>query len=83
MRLELRLAQMDKANKDKAQAMKSRTTINLAVGAIMAQNRSSQDAALRILHRASSNRNIKLRDIAAGVIGAIIDNTHVRTHFDQ
>jgi GAF domain-containing protein len=83
LRLELRLAQLSNANKDMAQAMKTRTIIDLAVGAIMAQNCCSQDAALRILHRASSNRNIKLLDVAASVITAITDNTHVRTHFDQ
>ncbi|WP_458112094.1 GAF and ANTAR domain-containing protein [Arthrobacter sp. R1-13] len=83
LRLELRLAQMSDAKNDMAEAMKSRTTIDMAIGAIMAQNRCSQDAALQILMRASNSRNVKLRDVAASVIASITDNTQVRTHFDE
>jgi GAF domain-containing protein len=83
LRLELRLTQTYEAKNDMANAMKSRTTIDMAVGAIMAQNRCSQDAAMEILRRASSSRNIKLREVAASMIASITDETHVTTHFDE
>lgn len=83
LRLELRIAQSTDAKNDLVNAMKSRTMIDMAVGAIMAQNRCSQEAALDILRRASNSRNVKLRDVAASVIASISNNTRVRTHFDE
>jgi hypothetical protein len=82
LRLALRIAQLTDARDDLAAAMVSRTTINLAAGAIMAQNRCSQETAMAILKRASSTRNIKLRDLAASVIASVTDNPTVTTHFD-
>jgi AmiR/NasT family two-component response regulator len=63
--------------------MKSRTAIDIAVGVIMAQNRCSQAAAMEILRKASNSRNIKLRDVAAGVIQSISPDPELRTHFDE
>ena len=57
-------------------------TIDLATGAIMAQNRCGQDTAIKILKIASSTRNVKLRDIAASVVRSISQDPRVRTHFD-
>ncbi len=82
LRLALRIAQLSDARDDLAAAMVSRTTINLAAGAIMGQNRCSQETAMAILKRASSTRNIKLRDLAATVIASVTDNPTVTTHFD-
>jgi AmiR/NasT family two-component response regulator len=62
--------------------MESRTTIDLATGAIMAQNRCIQETAIRILRIASNTRNVKLRDIAASVVASISHDPRVRTHFD-
>jgi GAF domain-containing protein len=62
-------------------AMQSRTAINLACGVIMAQNRCSQSEAMEILTRVSSNRNRKLRDIAAELVEQI-DGGSILTHFD-
>ena len=62
--------------------MESRTTIDLATGAIMAQNRCNQESAIRILRIASNTRNVKLRDIAASVVASISHDPGVRTHFD-
>ena len=45
--------------------------IDLAVGIIMGQNRCSQDEAFSILKNASSSRNVKLREIAAGIVSSI------------
>lgn len=61
-------------------AMEARTTIDLAVGIVMAQNKCSQDAAFEILRRASSNRNAKLRDLADRVVRSITSES-VDTHF--
>lgn len=83
LRLELRLTQTHEARNDMADAMKSRTMIDMAVGAIMAQNRCSQDGAIEILRRASNSRNVKLRDVAAAVIASITNETGVSTHFDE
>lgn len=83
LRLELRLARLQYAKEDLEAAMKSRTGIDIAVGAIMAQNRCSQDEAMAILVKASSSRNIKLRDVAAGVIDSISPRTEVVTYFDE
>ncbi len=47
LRLELRLARLQDAKNNLAAAMKSRTAIDAAVGIIIAQNRCSQDAALK------------------------------------
>ncbi len=63
--------------------MKSRTAIDIAVGVIMAQNRCSQSAAMAILRTASNSRNIKLRDVAAGVIESVSPDPALRTHFDE
>jgi GAF domain-containing protein len=84
LRLELRLTRLQEAKDNLEAAMKSRTVIDIAVGVIMAQNRCSQDAAFTILRRASGSRNIKLHEVAAGVIGAIFPQAAaLQTHFDE
>ena len=49
-------------------ALASRSTIDQAVGVIMAQNRVPADDAFGILRAASQHRNVKLREVAAGLI---------------
>jgi GAF domain-containing protein len=83
LRLELRLAQLRDAKEDLEAAMKSRTAIDIAVGVIMAQNRCSQAAAMAILRKASNSRNVKLRDVAAGVIESVSPDPALRTHFEE
>lgn len=83
LRMELRLARLQEAKDNLAAAMKSRTAIDVAVGIIMAQNRCSQDAALKILRSASNARNVKLRDIAASVVESATPTPSLRTHFDE
>lgn len=51
-----------------AAALESRTTINLAAGIVMGQNSCSQLQAMEILRRASNARNVKLRDVAQGIV---------------
>jgi GAF domain-containing protein len=83
LRLALRIAQLTDAKNNLAAAMQSRTTIDLAVGVIMAQNRCSQETAFKILRNASSTRNLKLRDIAAKVLNSVSESSKVSTHFDE
>ncbi|MFJ4208513.1 ANTAR domain-containing protein [Paenarthrobacter sp. NPDC089675] len=82
LRLALKIAQLSDARNDLAAAMQSRTIIDLAVGAIMAQNHCSQDEAFTILRTASSNRNIKLRHLAQTIIAAV-SSGKVTTHFEE
>ncbi|MDN4609528.1 GAF and ANTAR domain-containing protein [Arthrobacter burdickii] len=66
-----RLASLVDAGIDLRAAMANRTTIDTAIGIVMAQNRCSQDEALAILMSAASARNIKLRDLAHDLITSI------------
>ena len=52
-------------------ALDSRSVIDQAMGIVMAQNRCDADAAFAILTRASQNRNVKLRDVAGGIVAGI------------
>jgi GAF domain-containing protein len=63
-------------------AMASRTTIDLAVGIIMGQNRCTQEKAFEILRAASNHRNIKLRDLAAELV-AQVGQGPTTTHFEN
>ncbi|WP_267276087.1 GAF and ANTAR domain-containing protein [Arthrobacter sp. CDRTa11] len=71
LRLALRMARLRDVRDDLMAAVQSRTAIDMAVGAIMAQNHCSQAEAFQILNRASNTRNVKLRDIASTVISSI------------
>jgi GAF domain-containing protein len=81
LRLALRIAQLSDTRDNMAAAMRSRTVIDLAAGAIMAQNRCSQETAMRIMTAASNHRNMKLRDVAASIVNDIA-RAPVATHFD-
>ncbi|MEW1948676.1 ANTAR domain-containing protein [Pseudarthrobacter sp902506025] len=83
LRLILRISQLREARNDLTAAMQSRTVIDMAVGAIMAQNRCDRDTAFSILTRASSTRNIKLRDVAATVITSISGEERITAYFDE
>ncbi|MDQ0734703.1 GAF and ANTAR domain-containing protein [Arthrobacter agilis] len=82
LRLAVRIAHLTDTGQNLTTAMRSRTTINLAAGIIMAQNRCSQDRAMTILKTASNARNTKLHDVAAKVIHSISPDA-ATTHFDQ
>lgn len=83
MRLAVRVAQLTDDRNHLTAAMESRTTIDVAVGAIMAQNRCSQDTAMKILKIASNTRNIKLRDVASTVVASVAQDPKVLTYFDH
>ncbi|WP_223263106.1 GAF and ANTAR domain-containing protein [Arthrobacter sp. NamB2] len=81
LRMAVRIAHLaDTASNLKA-AMNSRTTIDVAAGIIMGQNRCSHETAMTILKAASSGRNKKLADVAAAVVTSIGQQVP-ETHFD-
>ena len=71
MALCIRIAGQTVINDDLTAAMASRSTIDQAIGVIMAQNRCTADEAFAILRRASSHRNVKLREVAVAVVRGI------------
>lgn len=83
LRLALRIAHLRHARNDLTAAMQSRSTIDTAVGIVMAQNRCSRDAAFKVLTRASNTRNVKLRDLAAQVIASVSGETDLAPYFDE
>jgi hypothetical protein len=64
----LRLTEQAQLAEHLQEALASRSTIDQALGVLMAQNRCSRDTAFGILRRASQHRNLKLREVAATVI---------------
>lgn len=83
LRLILRISQLSEARNDLAAAMQARTVIDMAVGAIMAQNRCDRETAFSILTRASNTRNIKLREVARTVITSISGEQKITAYFDE
>ena len=64
----LRLTEQAQMTEHLQEALANRSTIDQALGVLMAQNRCSRDVAFGILRRASQHRNLKLREVAAAVI---------------
>lgn len=83
LQLALRLAQLQETRDDMKAAMKSRTAIDLATGAIMAKNRCSQNTAFKVLLHASNTQNIKLNEVAARVVSSISGTGATSTYFDE
>lgn len=81
LRLAVRIAQLGEEARNRQLAMESRTAIDMAVGAIMAQNRCTQNEAMNILRRASNGRNVKLNDLAADMMASLGQNGPIETHF--
>lgn len=81
--LALRISRLRESREDLAAAMQSRTIIDMAIGAIMAQNRCGRDAAFKILRNTSNNRNLKIRDVAAAVVASIAGDTDFTARFEE
>jgi GAF domain-containing protein len=64
----VKLADQIQMSDDLHGALASRAVIDQATGIIMAQQRCSAAAAFDVLRRASQNRNIKLRELAAELV---------------
>lgn len=84
LRLAARVSTRDLLIGDLRAALESRTVIDTAAGIIMAQNRCTHPEAIEILRRASTNRNQKLRDLAAAVLRTVSPASAdpPATHFD-
>lgn len=82
LRLAVHIAHLADTSENLKSALSSRTTIDLAAGIIMGQNRCSHDAAMTILKAASSGRNLKLREVAAQVLTSLGQQAPT-THFDN
>jgi AmiR/NasT family two-component response regulator len=52
-------------------ALTSRSVIDQALGIVMARQRRSAAEAFDILRRASQNRNVKFRDVAASIVTGV------------
>jgi GAF domain-containing protein len=81
LRLAVRIAHLSDKEAHLSAALESRTTIDLAVGIIMGQNKCSQSTAMNILKAASNSRNQKVRTVAERIIATTSDETPT-THFD-
>lgn len=82
LRLAVRIAQHSEHAGNLEAALESRTAIDIAVGIIMSQSQCSQTEAFTFLVKASSHRNIKLRDLAGQIVGGANANSKPATHFD-
>lgn len=82
LRMAVRIAHLTNTAQHLKTAMDSRSTIQLAAGVIMGQNRCNHEVAMTILKAASSGRNVKLHDVAANVITSIGQQIPA-THFDS
>ncbi|MGH3898329.1 MAG: GAF and ANTAR domain-containing protein [Pseudonocardiaceae bacterium] len=67
----LKLADQAQLSEDLHQALTSRAVIDRAIGIVIAQQRCDAAAAFDILRRASQNRNLKLRELAAEIVAAV------------
>ena len=67
----MKLADQAQLSDNLHQALTSRAVIDRAIGIIMAQQRCDADPAFDILRRASQNRNVKLRELAAEIVTAV------------
>jgi hypothetical protein len=83
LRLAVRVSQLADSKTHLLAALESRTTIDLVTGAIVGQNRCSQEEAMSILKIASSTRIVKPRDIAASGVASLSPDPQIRTHFDD
>ncbi|WP_284979355.1 GAF and ANTAR domain-containing protein [Arthrobacter sp. fls2-241-R2A-200] len=81
LRLAVRIGVKQQHAEDLKEAMQSRTAIDLASGIIMGQNRCTQEEAFQILKKASSTRNLKLRDVAESLIKSVSNRAPV-AHFE-
>ena len=81
LRLAVRFAHYSDTAANLKATLESRTSIDVAVGIIMAQNRCSQAEAFELLKSASSARNIKLNVVAAGLVESLGQGP-IHTHFE-
>jgi GAF domain-containing protein len=69
--LAMRLAQRGDMIAHLRTALTSRSTIDQAIGILMAQQRCGSRAAFDLLRKASQGRNVKLREVAVGILASV------------
>jgi hypothetical protein len=69
--LALRIAEHGEMIDNLRTALTSRTVIDQAIGILMAQEKCDATAAFDLLRKASQGRNIKVRDVAAGIVAGV------------
>jgi GAF domain-containing protein len=82
LQMVLRVSQHATTSSNLLAAMESRTTIDIAIGIIMGQNRCTQAEAYTMLSRASNARNVKVREIAQRIVSGISAQP-AETHFSN
>ncbi len=82
LQMVLRVSQHATTSSNLLAAMESRTTIDIAIGIIMGQNRCTQREAYTMLSRASNAQNVKVREIAHRIVSGITTEP-AETHFSH
>lgn len=67
----LRIAEHGKAIDNLRTALTSRSTVDQAIGILMAQQRCDARTAFELLRQASQGRNVKLREVAARIVAGV------------
>ncbi|UKA50085.1 GAF and ANTAR domain-containing protein [Arthrobacter sp. FW305-123] len=80
LRLAVLIAEHSQTATNLRAAMESRTVIDVATGVIIAQNRCTQQEAMELIKKASSNRNVKLRVVAQAIVESA-GGGQVQTYF--
>ena len=81
LRLAVRFAHYSEAAANLKATLESRTVIDVAIGVIMAQNRCSQEDAIKLLKSASSTRNTKLHSVASAIVDSLGQGP-AKTHYE-
>ena len=81
LRSALRIAELRETVDHLYAALANRTVIDMAVGILIGQNRCDHETAFGILRRASSSRNIKVRDLATRIVATASGTSELPVHF--
>jgi len=83
LRLAVRIAASEHRAENIRAAMDTRTSIDLACGIIMAENKCSKDRAFEILRSASNTRNQKLNELAESLVNRFSSLEDAKAHFED
>jgi GAF domain-containing protein len=81
--LALRIAEHGEVIENLRTALTSRSTIDQAIGILMAQQRCDAGVAFDLLRKASQGRNTKLRDVAALIVAGVAANGDADSEADR
>ena len=74
--LAVRLSEREDHARHLETALRSRSTIDQAIGIVMGRTRISADRAFDVLRVRSQQRNLKLREVAAQIIAEVNGSSH-------